>query len=404
MPQKAHKVTGLPSLPARLTNSFRHRFHFIVGRIINSFAPVLFGGMHSPEPDKHFSGKGGSGFFAAGSFCYPEMNSSAVRVGSIGNPGSLLEDPSEVRGAGLGYMSVVNGIGGLICAGSKPAVAGELFRVVKPGDSACFSVDGGRGEYTHSRGGHKPLDILMNFRERFNLKLKFPLSSLNLSFCKEKLIGKVKPSFPVHFMKPVPVGIEVGDGSFSGEIPGACEIGSETDPLHGGFCPGGSSCKVMSVAESLSERIKRFTKYKALWKFFPVKNLGDVPCILEVGFKSLPGILHGFKSCCIDKMKSFNFAFKEEPEPSIESNGFKSAGDRLRPFIDKLRDLIPVFGGDSSCFKFHPAVVEDAESKGILVKVDAYGSVGHFMSPFMLQIGAVKLFSTTGQLCPNFGR
>ncbi len=205
-------------------------------------------------------------------------------------------------------------------------------------------------------------------------------------------------------MKPVPVGIEVGDGSFSGEILGAGEIGSEADSLHGGFYPGGSSCKVMPVAESLSERIKRFTKDKADRKFFPVKNLGDVPCILEVGFKSLPGILHGFKSCCIDKMKSFNFAFKKEPEPSVESDGFKSAGDRLRPFIDKIRNLVPVFGGDSSDFKFQSVFVEDAESKGIFMEVDAYGSVSHFMLPYMLASGAVKLFSTTGQLCPNFGR
>ena len=190
---------------------FSRNFFLSLGR--NIFSPVCFIGMHSPKPDKKFSGNSCSRFFSAGLAGDTVKYFSNVIISTNSAPGCLLHNPSEVRWSCLGDMTVSNNISRLKGTSSKSCITSQLFGTSKSGKTSCFSKNSCGSQESYPWGIRKSVNIFQDIRQAFNLDSEVSFNSGELSFQNSELVSQIVPSLSIYDMESVPVGVEIGHGS-----------------------------------------------------------------------------------------------------------------------------------------------------------------------------------------------
>ena len=93
---------------------------------------------NAPGVNEEFSGHGGGGLFLAGLSADPVENLSGLGRTANGDPGGLLEHPSEKRRAHFRDMSVPDGLAGLGNSRGESCVATDFTCAVKAKYVGCF--------------------------------------------------------------------------------------------------------------------------------------------------------------------------------------------------------------------------------------------------------------------------
>jgi len=353
--------------------------------------------MHSPCPDKQFSGNGRSGFFRACPSADSVKDATDIRVGSDSAPTCLLQNPAQVGRACLGDMAVSDTISRLKSSGSQTAVTSQLFRIGKPGQSAGFHQNSGGSQDSDARSGTESVNIPLNLGQGFNFKRKITVGLSQLSFQKKQLVSEVKPPLGIHSVETIAVGVKVGDGSGAGKGPGSRQIGTQTNPFHAGLGSGGASCQVMAVPELLTERIKRLSQNKTYGNLTTPQHLTDKTGVLKVGFDI--SISHGMKSGGISQIKKIHLWFQQKPQPAIKTDCFKSYTDGFGPLFNKLKNLITTFGRDSSNANFFSVAVSNTPCKRIFMQVNSDKSLFVFHRWFSLRkVGLLEPIAEIAQV------
>jgi hypothetical protein len=336
---------------------------------IHSFIPYGLLGMHRPQPDEKFSGDGGSSLFRTGSSADSVVDISDIRVSSDSAPGSLLEYPAQIRGTSLGDMTVADRVGGLKSSGSNSGVTGQLFWMRKPGEAAGFHQDSSRGQISDTRSGSKSGGILIKRRDTLNSEEEVAFCLSQLSFQQEELVGEIKPALCIHGVETIPIGVKVSNGSGAGESLRARQVSTEGNAPHTGFGAGSPAGQVVAMTELLSNRIEGFAKDKACGDFSTPQDFTDETSILKVSF-DIP-ISHGMKPGSISQDEEIGVGFQQEPEPTVETHGFKSHTYRPFPLLNETDNSFPTLGRNFPDANFLTTTVPGTPGKRIFMQVNA---------------------------------
>jgi len=134
----------------------------------------------------------------------------------------------------------------------------------------------------------------------------------------------------------------------------------------------------MTMSKSLSKGVKRFSHDETFREISSPEDSRDVSSIPEISLDVT--VSHSPDFSGITKEEMIHVGLNKEPKPSIEANSFESYSDRLRPLFNKVYNLVPAFGSDSTDAKFFSETISSTPGKTVFMQVNAnesFSSVVH---------------------------
>ena len=295
-------------------------------------------------PYEQFPGDRYGGFFSSGAFGDSSKDGLTSFVMDDGDPGGLLEHPSDIARAGLRDASVTNRLGRLKDPRSQSGIVDEFFSPVESGHLADFSDQRPGNDLSDAGNRTESLERFGPLGHFSDLRFNPPFEGVPLTFIASDRVGDLPAGLVFVFGKLFSVGSEPSNGRDGIERCGAVEIVLQQDLLEGTFLADQLSGQIIasSCEGSQFPQILIGDKGSEVMVFFEQsdsKQFRQASGIAIVGLGQRRRAMPDFGG--IGQVDPGGIGFGQIPEPVIEADrldgqrkGFVQADEELFDLLD----------------------------------------------------------------------